>query len=399
MTLRTIFITVFVLLNTIVAVQGKDWKDIQRKFKAQKVELEAKGIPENYELNIAGKTVKSDGSPKLGMNVHIFNDKVAKSLKKAGIKYIRQTIYWYQFQKTSAPGRYSRRALKQLDKLVELYKKHGLLPVFVVHGNAPGISWKNRQEGYKQFAQFMKMLAARYKYVKHWQLWNEMDSAFTDLFGVNNNIPMKERGKYYAEMLKLSYPAIKNANPEALVLTGGIVAWDRFPQGIYEGGGKDFFDIMCVHTYGSPLQWAYVLRGSTLRDIMDSYGDTMKPLWNTEFGVSAGSLVQAWGIPKGNAAKYYDDKQNDMIKDCIKFNRKSGLYQKSFPYVYQGDAECGGDIRKKIESSLPKGANINDYGYGLTRKNGSYRPAYKYIMSSKPNRKNTGRRRALKKMI
>ncbi len=396
MAYRYIIIVISIFLS-LTAVHGKDWRDIQKEFKTKKIELERKGIPQNYELNISGKTVKSDGAPELGMNVHIFNDKVAENLKKAGIKYIRQTIYWYAFQKTSKGGRYSRKALKKLDKLVGLYKKYELHPVFVVHGNPPGISWKNRQEGYKQFAQFMKMLASRYKYVKHWQLWNEMDSAFTDLFGAPNKIPMKERGKCYAEMLKLAYPVIKQANPEALVLTGGVVNWTQFPQGIYEAGGKDFFDIMCIHTYGIPLPWSFVLRGNTLRDIMDAYGDTMKPLWNTEYGVNAKALVQAWGIPKSNAAKYYDDKQKAMIENCIEFNRKSGLYQKSFPYVYLGEAECGGDLRKKIEASLPKGTDINNYGFGLTRWDDSYRPAYKYIMTTKPNRKNTGKRRTLKK--
>jgi len=40
--------------------------------------------------------------------------------------------------------------------------------------------------------------------------------SFTDLFGANDpKVPLRQRGRMYAEMLKLAYPAIKSANPRA----------------------------------------------------------------------------------------------------------------------------------------------------------------------------------------
>lgn len=378
-----------------VICSAKGWKEEKAKYKSVRSLLVQLGIPNKYKLNYNGKTIVSNGTPELGINVHFFNDKVAENLKKADIHYVRHTIYWYNIEKTEMKGRYSRRALKKLDRLVSLYQKHKLHPVFVVHGNAPGCSFANRKEAYKRFADFMAMLASRYKYVQHWQLWNEMDVAFTDLFGARNKVAMKERGKYYAEMLKLSYPAIKKANPKAFVLTGGLVNWQEFPAGIYEGGGKSFFDIMSLHTYGVPLSWSFVSRGARLRKTMNDQGDQYKPIWNTEFGVSASSLVQAWGIPTKNASTYYDKKQKDMIADCIKFNRKAGIYQKYFPYVYQGNIEASKKTKERIIKSLPVGANPDDYGYGLVRKNGTPRPTMEYLYKTQPNRPNNNKRREL----
>ena len=377
---------VFFLFISVTICSAQNWKKIKAEYESIRPELERRGIPDNYKLNCEGKIIVSDGSPELGINAHALNEKVIIDAKKAGICYIRQTIYWYHIENTVTKGRYNRQALKELDDLISLYEKHELQQVFVIHGNAPGCSFDKREEAYQRFANFMAMLAGRYKYVKYWQLWNEMDVSFTDLFGARNKVSMKQRGEYYVKMLKLSYPAIKQANPEALVLTGGLVNCKEFPTAMYESGGKNLFDIMCLHTYGVPLIWSFVNRGAELRKIMDSYGDQDKPLWNTEFGINASALVQAWGIPKKDPAKYYDDKQKEMIVDCIKFNRKAGLYQKYFIYVYQGKAEFEGKMAEKIKKSLSVGANLDNYGFGLVRCDGTPRPAMTYIFDNQPSK-------------
>ena len=61
---------------------------------------------------------------------------------------------------------------------------------------------------------------------------------------------------------------------------------------------------MNLHTYGIPL--AVGLRSARchpLRAVMNANGDRDKPLWNTEFGLDAGSLTAAWGAPQGRPAR------------------------------------------------------------------------------------------------
>jgi beta-glucosidase/6-phospho-beta-glucosidase/beta-galactosidase len=236
----------------VVASEGVcvDWRKVEADYKATKERLEKQGPPACYVTQTRGQALIFDSRPEFGIGMHGFDQKVADNLKRANIRLVRQTMYWYAVEKTTEPGKYDEAALRAWDRRIELYQKNGLIPEIVVHGNAPGCSFANRRDSYRRFARFMAFVAKRYPYVRYWELWNEMDVAFTDLFGagVRPEVPLRERGKYYAEMLNLVYPAIKQANPNAVVLTGGLTDWGEFPKGIYAGGGRDYFDVMNIHT-------------------------------------------------------------------------------------------------------------------------------------------------------
>jgi hypothetical protein len=101
----------------------------------------------------------------------------------------------------------------------------------------------------------------------------------------------------YARLLRAAYPAVKRANPNATVVLGGLTGNDyRFLEGVYQAGGKGFFDAVGVHTDTacnvlSPYEF---LRGPDNRMVADSFlayrevhqtmlanGDD-KPVWMTE---------------------------------------------------------------------------------------------------------------------
>lgn len=116
-------------------------------------------------------------------------------------------------------------------------------------------------------------------------------------------------GRYYADMLKAVYPAIKAADPQAQVLIGGLLlSCDpndpdctnpkpaRFLEGILLNGGGSYFDIVSFHGYpqysnGLPLdenwptwdQRGGVVLGKAnfLREVMAGFG-LNKPLFHTE---------------------------------------------------------------------------------------------------------------------
>ena len=367
-----------------------DWAKMKADYQATRARLEKQGPPACYATQTGGKALVFDSRPEFGIGVHGFDQKVADNLKRANIRFVRQTMYWYAVEKTAEPGKYDAAALAAWDKLIELYRQNGLIPEIVVHGNAPGCSFATRIDSYKRFAAFMAFVAKRYPYVRYWELWNEMDSGFTDLFGagVQPEVPIKERGKYYAQMLKIVYPAIKQANPSAVVLTGGMTDWTEFPRGIYEGGGREYFDVMNIHAYGIPLEWGFVERGAAARAIMNEHGDATKPLWNTEFGLDAGSVVAAWGMPKSgaDAGAAFDTYQKDMISDCLEFNRKAGLYQKCLAYQYAAGNEGMTDQIKKAKPKFPPGMELDDYGFGFVRRDGlTARPIFQYLIDAKVN--------------
>lgn len=358
------------------------WKE-ERDF-ADKMKRELEAAPRKAPYILNGKTVPAE--PQLGINVHKLDGETAAMLKKAGIGTVRQTVYWYNIEKTKTPGVYDEKALKTLDERFADYEKFGLEPLVVVHGNAPGAGFANRQESYERFGRFMAMLAKRYPGVKYFQLWNEMDVAFTDLFGRNEKLPMKERAKCYVEMLKVVTPMIRAANPEAVVVTGGMVDSDEFPRGLYEHGGKEYFDVLALHTYGMPVSWSFIGRGARVRKIMDENGDAAKPLWNTEFGASGEGMIQAWGIPKENPLRYFDDKQDEMLAACMDFNRKSKVFSRYFIYVYHADSEASKGVREKLREQLPD-VKFNDISFSLVREDGTPRKFMQRLIDGQPRKK------------
>jgi hypothetical protein len=333
-----------------------------------------------------------DSRPELGMGMHGIDEKNIPLLRRLGIRCVRHTMYWNQIENTATPGQYDEKQLHKWDELVQLCQKEGIALVVVVHGNPPGVGWPRREEGYRRYARFLFDMARRYPLIRYWELWNEMDAGFTDLFGAGrSDVSLRDRGRFYAEMLKLTYPRIKQANPDAWVLTGGMTDANEFPRGIYEGGGRDFFDIMNLHTYGVPLEWAFSARGLTLRRIMAKYNDAGKPLWNTEYGIDAGNLVGAWGYPHNHKpaqkdGDYFDEEQRRQWEACLVKNRELGLYTKLFPYQFHAGNERDDDkqIRKRVQ--LPPGMTIDDYGFGIVRRDGlTPRPTYQWLVEKQWN--------------
>lgn len=137
-----------------------------------------------------------------------------------------------------------------------------------------------RADKFEKFADFMEQVVLRYGSsspygVRYWQLGNEPDVAPNETGG--NNIfgcwgdPKDPYfgGRHYAEMLKVVYPRIKAADPEARVLIGGLLLqcdpetmivpqtcanqqrWlsGKFLEGMLEVGGGDYFDIADIHSY------------------------------------------------------------------------------------------------------------------------------------------------------
>jgi hypothetical protein len=326
-----------------------------------------------------------DTRPEAGIGSHSMDQPTLDLIRKLNMRLVRHTMYWNLVEPTATPGQYDPKALAQWDGVVARCRQSGIVPVVVVHGNPPGVSFANRQEGYRRFARFMGDMAARYPSVRFWELWNEMDQAFTDLFGAGKaDIGLKERGRMYAEMLRLAYPAIKKANPKAWVLTGGMTDWSEFPRGIYEGGGRDYFDFMNMHTYGVPVLYAFVGRGLSLYAVMKEFGDEGRPLWNTEFGIDAGNVANAWGVPHTRKPPEEDGKSFDAAhlatwRDCLEDNARRRLFVKALGYQFAAGNETAKDRMEK-EARLPAGMKQDDYGFGLVRADGKTpRPAYDWL--------------------
>ncbi len=174
--------------------------------------------------------------------------------------------------------------------------------------------------------------------VKYYELWNEPDTApfagsFLGCWGDPSD-PQYFGGAYYGEMLKVAYPAIKAANPQAQVLFGGLlmdcdadhielchesgsasakVSIASFFEGALADGAGPDFDGVSFHGYdyslfeGNPpfsalgqysnLNWGAswdttgpvsLVKGAYLSEVLARYGITGKFLMPTELALLCG---------------------------------------------------------------------------------------------------------------
>ncbi|QEM45265.1 Ig-like domain-containing protein [Mycolicibacterium grossiae] len=146
-----------------------------------------------------------------------------------------------------------------------------------------------------QFAAFAGAAAARYKgKVTAWEVWNEPN-------GFNFWQPGPNAAQY-TELLKAAYPAIKAADPDAVVVAasvGSVIDWGnllvnpvRFVSEMYAAGAAGYFDALSFHPYQytTPFTQGGYLYESPLNQVNRIYalmvanGDGHKKIWATEYG-------------------------------------------------------------------------------------------------------------------
>ncbi len=108
--------------------------------------------------------------------------------------------------------------------------------------------------------------------VKHWEPINEP----------NGRISHED---YIETILKPQYAAVKEGNPDAIFIGGGVCGTDQHPwiRRLYELGGDKFFDDIAVHPYTAyGYQEAYRAQLDATWDILRDYKDEKARIWLTE---------------------------------------------------------------------------------------------------------------------
>lgn len=281
-------------------------------------------------------------------------------------------------------------AISQLDKELknasELDKKVILIvrstPVWArVDSNSPCGAIKPGE--YAAFGNFMYDAVKRYSVppynVKFWELYNEPD------FPNNTNNPPYgdphgcwgdsgdpyNNGQAYGEMLKVVYPKIKDADPEAEVLVGGLLldcdprpnsyepgksvcdihnpsytSQPNFLEGILLAGAGNSFDGVSFHAYDYYQYWiggfgvfnndgwntawdttGPVVKAKTefVKEVLNEYSVTGKDLYNTESAIlnTSDEFAQA-GICKPFNINYENTKASHLVQSYT-FAKALGL--------------------------------------------------------------------------
>jgi hypothetical protein len=176
---------------------------------------------------------------------------------------------------------------------------------------------------------FVHGLVSRYKdTVHHWEIWNEPDNT---LFW-----RPQPNAREYAALLKVAYRAVKDADPTAKVLTGGV-SGNAIPflEELMAGGGGASFDILALHPYAVPLDKAQArvesrpevhkmvdVELTKYRAFLQRH-DLDRPIWVTEMGWPA----RDWQLDEQAQADYLAQAYAQMLA--------SGLAERIFWYSWK----------------------------------------------------------------
>jgi polysaccharide biosynthesis protein PslG len=138
--------------------------------------------------------------------------------------------------------------------------------------------------------------------ITDWQLWNEPN------FGLFwKPVPDPQQ---YLELLRPFHTAVKDADPGARVLLGGVFPTPRddptmetFLSELYRAGAARFFDVAAVHPYAATPEEA-VHRVRDLRELMRRFGDAEEPIWITEVGWASGGAPSGLTVTPARQAAY-----------------------------------------------------------------------------------------------
>jgi GH35 family endo-1,4-beta-xylanase len=230
-------------------------------------------------------------------------------LRAAGVGWVRQQFAWKEIERDAKGDfldrKWNRSAWDSYDEIVELARTHDVQIIARVDTSPawsrPGADWdRTPPERDEDLGDFLFALASRYRgRIRAYQVWNEPNLAVE--WGQKAPDPAA-----YARLLRVAYARIKQADPDAIVLTAAMAPTieesDRalnellYLQQLYDAGAAGSFDVLAVQAYGlrsGPDDRRLsdgdvnLSRTTLVRELMVRNGDGGHPIWATEMGWNA----------------------------------------------------------------------------------------------------------------
>ena len=284
--------------------------------------------------------------PLLGVNLHPLQDVYAiyppdqllDRTVEAGASVVRIDVHWDWLEWTG-PGvdQWDPDQIQRLEAFLDSARRHQVQVLAVVMDTPCWASsdpakvcgptdarynWREPPTNSSDFASFLSRLAWRYRgQIQYWEIWNEP------------NLPQfwtHPDPVAYADLLRAAYPAIKTADPTAVVLAGALAPIEpgnpgidtfRFVDAMYAAGALGYFDALSFHPYSNgqpplldqPAWRAHSIAQAVpaLRAAMLRTGDP-RPIWLTEAGwptasPCSGCAPEPFLTTEANQATYLAD--------------------------------------------------------------------------------------------
>jgi hypothetical protein len=187
----------------------------------------------------------------VGVGTHIGGQPLAPTLAAIDALDItaRDDIRWNVVELTQGQLEYGS-ALKNVDALIADVTGRHKQPLIVIKGGAKfydGGGQVTSAEGVAAYARYAHFVVDHLRgRVRQFEVWNEWDHGGGAAPGQTD----KGDPVAYANLLRATYPAIKAANPDAVVIGGAIAVLNAaWIEKLARAGGLQFVDAFSLHPY------------------------------------------------------------------------------------------------------------------------------------------------------
>lgn len=221
--------------------------------------------------------------------------KTVALMKDAGVSWARMDFLWGEIEPKQGEFKFAK-----YDRIVELLIQNKINILGVLNYSADWASsygkWNCPPADNRLFVDYASSVIGRYKdKIKYWEAWNEPDSHI--YWNQQDGL------KTYCTLLKDVYLAAKNIDPQCEILNGGLANGLISVKRLYDNGAKDYFDILNIHIFYSPLDPSGIKAVANYPElaykVMTRNGDTHKKIWVTEIGcpgVKKGTRTENWWL-------------------------------------------------------------------------------------------------------
>lgn len=229
-------------------------------------------------------------------------EKTLDMVEVAGIGWIKQHFPWEDIEQ-GGKGDFH---WQKYDEIVAMAEQRELR--VIARLDRPP-RWTRRDNSYPQrppdsfddYGDFVHAFVNRYRgRIQHIQIWNE-----PNIWPEWGNQEVDPAG--YVELLSVAYRRAKEADPECQVLSAPLAVNTEdsairrnlsdlvYLEEMYQHGADEYFDILSANTFGmnkppeDPPEPSILnfRRVELQRAIMESHGDSHKPIWFNEYGWNA----------------------------------------------------------------------------------------------------------------
>lgn len=254
-------------------------------------------------------------------------DQPARAMVDTGGSWVREDFVWGLIE--PRPGQFNWEAT---DRIVNSLRANNLNVLGIIGYSANWATPSTEDDGSPnpdsryapdnaKFTSYVRALVSRYKdRVHHWEIWNEPNN--------KDHWRPSANGRQYAELLKAAYKAVKEVDPAAKVLSGGVAGnATPFLEDMLAHGALDSFDILAIHSYAEPVPGSPNPRTEArpevhkmvevelakYRALLQRHGRGDRPIWVTEMGWPA----RDWGLDDNAQADYLAQAYAQMLSYSV----------------------------------------------------------------------------------